>query len=86
MLGPTTKGIGILLIDQPPPHSPLRAQLLSAYLQLPNLSQVHSCVQGCISDFKVFIVFVALGLPFPQVISVCLGGGGGGGRVNRLTV
>ena len=27
-----------------------------------------------ISDFKVFIVFVALGLPF-----ICLLGGGGGG-------
>ena len=36
-----------------------------------------------ISDFKVFIVFVALGLPFPQVhLSV----GGGGGGVNRLPV
>ena len=36
-----------------------------------------------ISDFKVYIVFVALGLPFPQVhLSV---GGGGGGGVNRLT-
>ena len=33
-----------------------------------------------ISDFKVFIVFVALGLPFPQVhLSVGGGGGGGGG-------
>ena len=33
-----------------------------------------------ISDFKVFIVFVALGLPFPQVhLSACWGGGGGGG-------
>ena len=34
-----------------------------------------------ISDFKVFIVFVALGLPFPQVhLHVhCWGGGGGGG-------
>ena len=33
-----------------------------------------------ISDFKVFIVFVALGLPFPQVhLSVWGGGGGGGG-------
>ena len=31
-----------------------------------------------ISDFKVFIVFVALGLPFPQVhLSACWGGGGG---------
>ena len=29
-----------------------------------------------ISDFKVFIVSVALGLPFPLV---CWGGGGGGG-------
>ena len=29
-----------------------------------------------ISDFKVFIVFVALGLPFPPG---CLVGGGGGG-------
>ena len=34
-----------------------------------------------ISDFKVFIVFVALGLPFPQVhLSVGGGGGGGGGE------
>ena len=34
-----------------------------------------------ISDFKVFIVFVALGLPFPQVhLSVGEVGGGGGGR------
>ena len=33
-----------------------------------------------ICDFKVFIVFVALGLPFPQVhLSVGGGGGGGGG-------
>ena len=33
-----------------------------------------------ISDFKVFIVFVALGLPFPQVhLSIGGGGGGGGG-------
>ena len=33
-----------------------------------------------ISDFKVFIVFVALGLPFPQVhLSVWGEGGGGGG-------
>ena len=33
-----------------------------------------------ISDFKVFIVFVALGQPFPQVhLSVGGGGGGGGG-------
>ena len=31
-----------------------------------------------ISDFKVFIVFVALGLPFPQV-HLSVGGGGGGG-------
>ena len=29
-----------------------------------------------ISDFKVFIVFVALGLPFPQV-HLSVGGGGG---------
>ena len=37
-----------------------------------------------ISDFKVFIVFVALGQPFPQVhLSV---GGGGGGGLNRLPV
>ena len=35
-----------------------------------------------ISDFKVFIVFVALGLPFPQV-HLSVGGGGGGGGVNR---
>ena len=28
-----------------------------------------------ISDFKVFIVFVALGLPFPQV-HLSIGGGG----------
>ena len=34
-----------------------------------------------ISNFKVFIVFVALGLPFPQVhLSVEGGGGGGGGQ------
>ena len=40
-----------------------------------------------ISDFKVFIVFVALGLPFwPTGPSVCLGGGGGGGEGNRLPV
>ena len=33
-----------------------------------------------ISDFKVIIVSVALGLPFPQVhLSVGGGGGGGGG-------
>ena len=37
-----------------------------------------------ISDFKVFIVFVALGLPFPQVhLSVGGGGGGGGGGVQQ---
>ena len=30
-----------------------------------------------ISDFKLFIVFVALGLPFPQV-HLSVGGGGGG--------
>ena len=30
-----------------------------------------------ISDFKVFIVFVA---PFPTGPSVCWGGGGGGGQ------
>ena len=30
-------------------------------------------------DFKVFIVFVALGLPFPQVHLPVGGGGGGGG-------
>ena len=35
-----------------------------------------------INSLKVFIVFVVLGLPFPQVyLSV---GGGGGGGVNRL--
>ena len=34
-----------------------------------------------ISDFKVFIVFVALGLPFPTGPSVCWGGGGGGNRL-----
>ena len=40
-----------------------------------------------ISDFKVFIVFVALGLPFPQVhLSVGGKGGGGGGGLNRLPV
>ena len=41
-----------------------------------------------ISDFKVFIVFVALGLPFPQVhLSVGeVGGGGGEGGLNRLPV
>ena len=33
-----------------------------------------------ISDFKMFIVFVALGLPFPQVHLSMGGGGGGGGR------
>ena len=33
-----------------------------------------------ISDFKVFIVFVALGLPFPQVHLSVGGGGGGGGQ------
>ena len=32
-----------------------------------------------ISDFKMFIVLVALGLPFPQV-HLSVGGGGGGGR------
>ena len=32
-----------------------------------------------ISDFKVSIVFVALGLPFPQVHLSVAGGGGGGG-------
>ena len=32
-----------------------------------------------ISDFKVFIVFVALGLCFPQV-HLFVGEGGGGGR------
>ena len=36
-----------------------------------------------ISDFKVLIVFVALGLPFPQVhLSV---GGGGGQQVSSLS-
>ena len=41
-----------------------------------------------ISDFKVFIVFVALGLPFPQVHGHLSfgGGGGGGGGINRLPV
>ena len=41
-----------------------------------------------ISDFKVFMVFIALGLPFPQVhLSVGEGGrGGGGGGLNRLPV
>ena len=43
-----------------------------------------------ISDFKVFIVFVALGQPFPQVHLSVGGGGGGGGKggrgVNRLPV
>ena len=33
-----------------------------------------------ISDFKVFIVFVALDLPFPQVHLYVGGGGGGGGQ------
>ena len=33
-----------------------------------------------ISDFKVFIVFVALGQPFPQVHLSVGGGGGGGGQ------
>ena len=38
-----------------------------------------------ISDFKVFIVFVALGLPFPQVhLSVGGGGGGGGQQASSL--
>ena len=36
-------------------------------------------------SLKVFIVFVALGLPFPQV-HLSVGGGGGGGGVNRLPV
>ena len=36
-----------------------------------------------ISDFNVFIVFVALGLPFQQVH---LSWGGGGGGLNRLPV
>ena len=42
-----------------------------------------------INSLKVFIVFVVLGLPFPQVyLSVGGGGGGGGGGevVNRLPV
>ena len=39
-----------------------------------------------ISDFKVFIVFVALGLPFPQVHLSVGGGGGGGGGLKRLPV
>ena len=39
-----------------------------------------------ISDFKVFIVFVALGLPFPQVhLSVGGGGGGGGQQASSLS-
>ena len=42
-----------------------------------------------ISGFKVFIVFVALGLPFPQV-HLSVGeegeGGGGGGGLNYLLV
>ena len=37
-----------------------------------------------ISDFKVFIVFVVLGLPFPQVhLSVFFWGGGGGGATGK---
>ena len=32
-----------------------------------------------ISDFEVFVVFVALGLPFLQV-HLSVGGGGGGGE------
>ena len=32
-----------------------------------------------IASLKVFIVFVALGLPFPQV-HLSVGGGGGGGQ------
>ena len=36
---------------------------------------------GVISNIaRVFIVFVALGLPFPQVHLSVGGGGGGGGR------
>ena len=39
-----------------------------------------------ISDFKVFIVFVALGLPFPQVhLSVGGRGGGGGQQASSLS-
>ena len=38
-----------------------------------------------ISDFKVFIVFVALGLPFPQV-HLSVGGGGGGGQLASYPV
>ena len=39
-----------------------------------------------ISNFKVFIVFVALGLPFPQVhLSVGGGGGGGGQQASSLS-
>ena len=42
----------------------------------PRLGDQHS--------LKVFIVFVALGLPFPQVhLSVGGGGGGGGGGRQR---
>ena len=37
-----------------------------------------------ISDFKVFIVFVALGLPFPQV-HLSVGGGGGGQQASSLS-
>ena len=37
-----------------------------------------------ISDFKVFIVFVALGLPFPQV-HLSIGGGGGGQQASSLS-
>ena len=35
-----------------------------------------------ISDLKVFIVFVALGLPFPSICLFGGGGGGGGGGLN----
>ena len=39
-----------------------------------------------ISDFKVFLVFVALRLPFPQVhLSVGGGGGGGGQQASSLS-
>ena len=37
-----------------------------------------------ISNFKVFIVFVALGLPFPQVHLSVEGGGGSTGFLIRV--
>ena len=43
-------------------------------------------VGGDSYSLKVFIVFVALGLPFPQVhLSVGEGGGGGGGGAQQAS-